>query len=255
MHRRSFLAALGAGALGSLAGCQTAVGAVALPDVPESRLKEGGWELRNRTKNETVFKKEYSFITVEAVASSVLYADAALRKEVRQDTLGAIDTDLALFSATRIDMAPSVDELGPVQAEVEDRIQQQAIAELKGRMQAAGIADIERTETASLDVASGVSAELTELSGVYRVPDIEFPVREDTTITIQGTDLSIEALLAVWAANGNYLVTGGAYPAENFARVTETDLSEAISVTIDVDLGLTPAAYREELLGLMRNVS
>ncbi len=50
-------------------------------------------------------------------------------------------------------------------------------------------------------------------------------------------------------------MAGGAYPAENFARVTEADLSDAISVTIDVDLGLTPDAYREELFELVRNVA
>lgn len=255
MDRRSFIAALGAGALGSLAGCQTAVGAVALPNVPESLLDEGGWELRGETKNETVFEKEYSFLTVEAVASSVTYADAALREQVRTDTLDTLDTDLSLFSASRIDMAPSVDELGPVRSEVKTRIRDNAVAELRSQMEAAGITDVEQTATGSLDVAGGATADLTELSGVFPVQDIEFPVREDTTLTLEGTELAVDALLAVWAGDGNYLVAGGAYPAENFARVTEADLSDAISVTIDVDLGLTPDAYRDELLELVRNVA
>ncbi|MFW5922168.1 MAG: hypothetical protein ACOCRC_02555 [Halodesulfurarchaeum sp.] len=255
MNRRTFIAALGTGALGSLAGCQTAVGAVALPDVPESLLEEGGWELREDTKDETVFEEEYSFLTVEAVASSVVYADATLREQVRSDTLDTLDTDLSLFSASRIDMAPSVDELGPVRSEVKNRIRENAVGELRSRMEAAGITDVEQTDTGSLDVAGGISADLTELSGVFPVQDIEFPVREDTTLTLAGTDLAVDAVLAVWAADGNYFVAGGAYPAENFARVTEADLSEAISVTIDVDLGLTPEAYREELLELVTNVT
>lgn len=254
MHRRSFIVALGVAALGSLAGCQTAVGSVALPNVPETTLEEGGWEQRSETKDETVFEEDYSVVTVEAVASSVTYADAALREQVRTDTLDTLDTDLALFSATRVDMVPSVDELGPVQTEVTNRIRDNAIGELRTRMETAGITDIEQTGSGSLDVASGKTADLTELSGVYPVQDIEFPVREDTTLTLEGTELAVDAVLAVWAGDGNYLVAGGAYPTENFSRVAETDLSDAISVTIDVDLGLTPEAYRDELLELVTNV-
>ncbi len=255
MNRRSFIAALGAGAIGSLAGCQTAVGAVALPEVPSEKLTDGGWELREETTNETVFEEEYGFVSVEAVASSVTYADAALREQVRTDTLGTLDTDLSLFSATRVDMAPAVDELGPVRSEVKTRIRDNAVAELRRRMETAGITDIEQGDTGSLEVAGGATADLTELSGVYPVQDIEFPVREDTTITLAGTELAVDAVLAVWSADGNYLVAGGAYPAENFARVTETDLSDAISVTVDVDLGLQPDAYRDELLELVKNVA
>lgn len=255
MNRRSFIAALGVGALGSLAGCQTAVGAVALPEVPTDKLTEGGWELVEETTDETVFEEEYTFVTVEAVASSVTYTDRELREQVSTDTLGTLDTDLSLFSATRVDMAPAVDELGPIQSEVKTRIRDNAESELRTRMQAAGITDIEQTDTGSMEVVGGETAALTELAGVFPVADIEFPVREGTTITIDGTDLRVEAVLAVWAADGNYLVAGGAYPAENFSQVTEADLSDAISVTVDVDLGLTPDTYRDELLELVTKVT
>lgn len=255
MQRRSFMAALGVGALGTLAGCQTAVGAVAPPEVPQEALQDGGWELREETNNETVFEDNYGPVTVEAAATSRTYADAALREQVRADTLGTVDTDLSLFSATRIDMAPSVDELGPVRTEVKNRIQDNARQQLRQRMEATGITDIERTGTDTIEVAGGIEADLTELSGVYPVEDIQFPVRDDTTISVEGADLGVTALLAVWAADGNYLVAGGAYPAENFVRQTESELSDAITVSIDVDLGLTPDAYREELLELVTGVT
>lgn len=254
MQRRSFIATLGAGAIATLAGCQTAVGSVAPPSVPQSELEEGGWELREETTDETVFEEEYSLVTVEAVATSRTYADAALREQISEDTLGTLDTDLSLFSATRVDVAPSVDELGPVQSEVEGRIRENAVDQLRTRMEEAGVTDIEETGTDTLGVAEGTEADLVELAGHYPVTDIEFPVTEGTTITIEGTDLRVVALLAVWAADGSYLVAGGAYPGENFVRETDTALSDAISVTIDVDLGLSPDAYREELLGLVTGV-
>ena len=254
MQRRTFLATVGAGTLGTLAGCQTAVGAVAPPSVSQDDLDAGGWTLREKTDDETVFEEAYSFVTVEAVATSRTYADAALREQVRTDTLGTVDTDLALFSATRVDIAPAVDELGPVQSEVTGRIREHAVTQLRERLEAAGISDVEETGTDTLSVAGGHEADLVELRGSYPISDITFPVKEGTTITIEGGDLQIAALLAVWAADGNYLIAGGAYPAENFTRETESALSEAISVTVDVDLGLTPEAYREELLGLVTAV-
>ncbi|MGM0371503.1 MAG: hypothetical protein ACQEQJ_03250 [Halobacteriota archaeon] len=255
MQRRSFIATLGAGAIASLAGCQTAVGSVALPSVPDDALDSGGWEQLDQTKDETVIEETYGPVTVEAVASSVTYTDAALREQVRADTLSTVETDLALFSATRIDMAPSVDELGPVRSEVKKQIRTAAIEELRAQMDAAGITNVEETGTGTIEVASGTTAEMTELTGSYPVEDMKFPVSEDTAITIEGGELPVDAVLAVWSANGNYLVAGGAYPAENFTRETDTALTDAISVSVDIDLGLTPDAYREELLDLIAGVS
>jgi hypothetical protein len=137
---------------------------------------------------------------------------------------------------------------------VKGRIEAHATAQLRDRLDAAGISDVEETGTDTLSVAGGHEANLIELQGNYPVSDITFPVQEGSTITIEGGALPIEALLAVWAADGNYLIAGGAFPAANFTRETESALSDAISVSVDVDLGLTPDAYREELLGLVTAV-
>lgn len=254
MERRRFLLAAGAGTIASLAGCQTAVGAVAPPQVPTERLEAGGWTKQSEVTDETVFEEAFGPVTVEAKASSVAYEDTELAARVREDTLGAIDATLALFTATRIDLAPSVDELGPVQGEVRSRIEETAKEQLRAELRSAGLEDVEQTETGSLEVAGGAEANRTEFTATYPVQDIEFPVRADQTLTIEGGGLAVDALLAVWAANGYYLVAGGAYPAENYARTETEALSDAISVSVEVDLGLTPEAYREELLGLVTGV-
>ncbi len=254
MKRRRFLVAAGAGGIASLAGCQTAVGAVAPPQVPTDALQSGGWTKQSETTDETVFEEAFGPVTVKAKASSVAYEDTELAARVREDTLGAIDATLALFTATRIDLAPSVDELGPVQGEVRSRIETTAREQLRTELRTAGLENIERRTTGTLEVAGGAEADLTEYTATYPVGDIEFPVTTGKTLTIEGGALSIAALLAVWAADGNYLVSGGAYPAENFATAESTALSDAISVDVEVDLGMTPEAYRDELLELLTGV-
>jgi hypothetical protein len=254
MQRRRFLQVSGAAGLTALAGCQTAVGSVALPAVPRDRLEQGGWTKQAEETDTTVFAESYGPVEVEAVASSVTYEDTALATQVAEDTLGAIETTLSIFSATRVDLAPPVDELGPIRSEVQTRIEENARTQLRTQLQEAGLQDIEQTTTGTLTVADGVEARLTEFRAVYPVEDISFPVQSGQSVTIPGTSLEIAALLAVWAADGNFLVAGGAYPAENFAQSTATELSDAISVSVDVDLGLTPESYRQELLDLVTGV-
>lgn len=254
MDRRRFLLAAGASGLATLAGCQTAVGAVAPPQVPTEDLQSGGWTKQSEVTDEGVFEESFGPVTVEARASSVAYEDTELATTVREDTLGAVDATLALFTATRIDVVPSVDELGPVQGEVRSRIEASAREQLRGELEAAGLENVERSGTGTLEVAGGADANLTEYTATYPVGDIVFPVTADRSLTIEGGALSISALLAAWAADGHYLVSGGAFPAENFATSETAELSDAISVDVEVDLGLTPEAYREEVLDLITGV-
>ncbi|MFB6268005.1 MAG: hypothetical protein ABEI31_10125 [Halodesulfurarchaeum sp.] len=254
MHRRDVLIAAGTGALASLSGCQTAVGAVALPDVPEAQLESGGWTQRAVTRGRTVFERNFGPVSVKAVASSVVYEDAALARTVKRRTLGKIEATLALFTATRIDMAPPIDELGPIQEEVESRIMDAAGQQLQTRLEEAGLEDVRKADTGTLTVDSGAEARLTTYRANYPVPDVTFPVTDGTAVTIPGTDLAIEAPLAVWASGGGYLVAGGAYPAEDYSKSVSRDLTSAISVSVDVDLGLSPESYRTELRDLMTAV-
>lgn len=253
MQRRTFLVGAGVAGLAGLAGCQTAVGAVAPPQVPTIALAENGWEQQSGSTDETVFEETYGPLTVEAVASSVAYRNVALAASVREDTLGAVGGPLALFSATRIDLAPAVDELGPIRNEVRAQIDAMAREGIREELAAAGLTDVRETGTDTIRV-DGQEASLTEFEAVYGVADIAFPIQSGRSLSIPGTDLPVTALLAVWAANGSYLVAGGAFPAANFATRTTTELSDAITVSVDVDLGLTPTDYRTELEGLITAV-
>ncbi|MFB6082004.1 MAG: hypothetical protein ABEJ67_04200 [Halanaeroarchaeum sp.] len=250
MRRRDFIAAAGTVGVGALAGCSGAIGAVAAPVVPRDRLDRGGWELQQESQ-ETVFKQSFGPVTVVAKAHSLTYSDVALRRAVAQKTLGAVDAQMALFSATRIQFDPDLTGL-PVG--VVDRTEEAARQQFVQRMRKAGLRNVTREKTGTLEVDTGESARLTSYTAEFPFDGVSFPVTEDQTVTISGAPLTVAGDLAVWRHGGSVLVAGGAYPAENFAKTTTEELSSAITVTVDIDLGLTPDSYRQEVRGLMTAV-
>lgn len=255
MNRRQFLLAAGTGAVATTAGCSTATGAVAPPTVPKVSLDENGWTQTATSSDETVFEQSFGPLTVEAVASSVTYEKTELARGLSEKTLGMVEATPTLFTATRIDLAPSLDELGPVRSEIQTEIEASARDSLESRLREAGLEDVTMTSTGTLAVDSGAEASQTEYRATYPVPDFEVPVTDDRRVTIESEDLEIESLLAVWPDDDGYLVAGGAYPAENYATSTRRELTDAISVSVDVDLGLDPAAHRAELIDLVRETT
>lgn len=257
MDRRSLLGtAAGLGLVG-LAGCSTlAEASVSPPDVPEAEMQDAGWTQTDSSQR-TLLEESYGPVTFTAEGYTVTYTDAALNDRIREATLGRVDGRLALFSATRIDFSPDIAELpgGVGRKEVLDEIEASARETFRSRLQDAGLADVTRTATGSFDVDTGESASLTEYEATYEVPAFEFPVQDGKTITIEGAGLAVRGDLAVWHHGDYGVVAGGAYAAENFARTETEDLSEAITVSVDIDLGLEPETYREELHRFMAGTS
>lgn len=253
MDRRRFVAATAAAGLAGLSGCSTAVGTVPPPRVPGALLDEGGWE-RVDELHETVFERSYGPVDVEAAAHTVLYEDTGLRADLVEKTLGQVDGQFGLFSATHVDFAPNLDNLpaGVGRAEILDQTESNARDQFAARMREAGLTDVERTGTDTLTVDTGEEASLTTFAATFPVPDITFDVTPETAITIDGGAVRVDGDLAVWHHGDYVLIAGGAYPGENFTRAVERDLSEAITVGVDVDLGLEPGAYREEVRALVR---
>ena len=105
MDRRTFLGTGAAAAAAALAGCSTAVGAVAPPDVPEDQLSEGGWEQTEQSL-ETVFEREILGQSIEAKSHTLVFEDRALREAVRDATDGAVDQSWRFFFATRLRFRP-----------------------------------------------------------------------------------------------------------------------------------------------------
>jgi hypothetical protein len=256
MNRRDYLAA-GAGlAAAGLSGCSfLAAAETPAPAVPQQRLDEGGWVETGETSG-TVLGRSYGPVTLEAVSHALRYVDQGLQTQVTDRTLGQIETALAVFFASRVDFSPNLDNLpgGVGQQEIVDQVRASSREQFEQQMRDQGLTDIEQTGEGTIDIDTGETAETTELTAVYPFEGIEFPVTDDERVTVPAADIEVSALLAVWHHGDFVLISGGAYPAETFATNVEDDLSEGITVSVDVDLGLTPAAYGEEIRGLVAGV-
>jgi len=251
MNRRRFLGGAGVVGLGALAGCTNALGSVAPPQVPDDQLSEGGWEQTDRTE-ETVLDESYGPVNVTAKSTTLTFSDTALAAEVTDKTLGRIDGTLSIFAASHIDFDPDLNNLpaGVGTKEVVSEVETQARAQFEQRMRDQGLENVERVGEEEFTTDSGKSPGLATYRGEFPVGTIEFDANGETFTLDVGT-IEVAGDLAVWNQGEYVVVAGGAYPAENYADTVSRDLSEAISVTVDVDLGLTPGEYREEVRNLM----
>lgn len=256
MNRRDYLAAgVGIGTAG-LAGCSFLAAAETLPpDVPEQQLDDGGWTRTNQS-SETVFDRSYGPVNVEAVSSTVQYVDEQLQQRVADRTLDQVQTALSVFFATRVDFSPNLDNLpgGVGREELLAEVKSNARDSFEQQMENQGLTDIETSGEGTIDIDTGETAETERLSAVYPFEGITFDVTENEAVEIPANDIDIAAMVAVWHHGDFVLISGGAYPAQTFDQVVENSLSDGITVTVDVDLGLQPDSYRTELRNLVAGV-
>lgn len=257
MNRRDYLAIGASVGAAGLSGCSSffAAAETPRPSVPTDRLESGGWE-QTEENSGTVLEEAYGPVTLTAVQHTLQYQDAELAQTVADRTLGQVQTALSVWFASRIDFSPNLDNLpaGVGQEQIVDQVRANARNQFEQQMQNQGLTGIEQTGTGSIDVDTGETAETVDLTAVYPFEGISFDVSESESVEIPPTDIAIDAVLAVWHHGDYVLVSGGAYPAENFAQSIDSDLSAGISVTVDVDLGLEPEAYREEVRSLIAGV-
>jgi hypothetical protein len=251
MNRRKFLGGASLVGLGALAGCTNAVGTVAAPEVPQDQLQDGGWEQTNRTE-ETVFEESYGPVTVTAKSTTLTFSDKVLAASVKDKTLSQIDGTLAIFSASHINFSPDLNNLpgGVGKKEIVEQAEQSAREQFKQRMRDEGLENVLQTGEEEFQTDSGASPGLTTFSADFPVGTIEYDTGAET-FSIDVGAIEVAGDLAVWNSGDYVVVAGGAYPAESFSTTTQKDLSEAISVTVDIDLGLTPEDYRTEVRNLI----
>lgn len=251
MNRRRFLGAAGVAGLAALAGCSSASASVAPPSVPEDRLAEGGWT-QTDSSEETVFEESYGPVTVTATSSSVTYEDEALAADVREKTLGQVEGPLAIYSASHINFSPDLNNLpgGVGRKEILNEVETAAEQQFEQEMRDNGLENVTKTGEEEFETESGASPGVTTFTAEFPVGAIEYDTGGET-FEIDADPIQVEGDLAVWNDGDYVVVAGGAYPGENFATTTEEELSEAISVSVDVDLGLTPGEYETEVRGLM----
>lgn len=257
--RRAYLGLAATAAASALAGCSgeeaTVSAARRPPRVPEGRIDDGGWEQMDDVTEDPAFEQSVGPVTLTASTRTLLYEDTTLRTEIADETLGRADAQLATFFATRATFDPDITSLpaGAGRQQLLDRVERQSRRAFTSRMEQAGLTGVERVDEETMETASGAEARLTNFEAAYAFDGFSVGFG-DRKITIDGGEIPVAGHLAAWIGDDSVLVTGGAYPAENFAREVTKTPSEAISLTVDVDLGLDPETYREELFGLMKRV-
>lgn len=254
-NRRKFIGAAATAVVGALAGCSSATGQLPPPQISEAKLKNGGWETVSDS-TETVFEETYLGVEVNADARTVVYEDVALRSEVTEKTLDSVDARLGTFFASRISFSPNLNSLpgGAGSDTIRTEAKGNAETKFKGQLERSGVTNISKTGETTITVETGKRVPITKYDGEYRVESMEFPIKGGETVSIEGQSLTVNAFLGAWNRGDYTFVAGGAYPGENFTDYVETRLSNAITVTVDIDLGLTPGAYRDEQYGLLKSV-
>lgn len=258
MERRTLLklggASIAAGGLTGLSGCMSAAGESPPPAVPEDRLAQNGWE-KQEDETQEVFNESYGPVTVSATAHTLAYADTQLAADLKEKTLGAINAPANMFFASRVTFNPDIDDLpaGVGQKEINERIRTHADQSIRDRMKDSGLQDISKVGTKQLEMQTGETVDATQYEATFVYDSFSYSVK-DQSITVPSGELTITGWLAVWNHDGDSLIAGGAHPAENVAFTEQKQLTEAVNITLDVDLGLTPQQYRDEILGYITSV-
>lgn len=262
MQRRQFLggtAAVGGAALAGQVGGTDADVDVRSGDGPQTPSvpvgeAPGGWAV-DRERSGTFTE---SSMGVTSTGTTIVYRDEGLSETLRQRTMGTGFEDLRMFFATRIEYSPAVDRLpfGVGRSVVVDRTESNARDRFQQRLEEAGLDDIERREVRRIDLADGPTTDLLLYDAVYPYEGFEFDAG-DSVVSVEGEPVGVEGLLAVWYDRdaSATLVAGAVNPAENYEKRVERQVTEAVDLTLDIDLGLTPGAYRQESLDLIRAVN
>lgn len=196
---------------------------------PPSVRVPDGWD-RTASTTETVF--DIRVVAVEA--HTVVFEDARLADAVR-DRTGA-DGTWRFFFASRLRFRPKTGGSKALTELVTDRADDGFVDRLRDR----GFGDVERIESRRFAVGRTEANLIRYRAAVDAVGD---GATGDAPDGREPTTVTAEAYLAVWPADGEFLVAGGAYPVS-----VDGALSEAVAPS------LAPERHREELFELIRSV-
>ena len=262
MYRRQFIGGVGAGSATALAGCADlllhSVEGRPDPHINSELLDEMGFvkiDEESVSDTETI---ETSGISQEVEIEGIthIYEDEGLRHQVRDDTLGELNASVRTLFTTKLAIDPNTSNipgvgestlLNTVEPEIEDSFHTQ--------LESMGVQDLERESESTLSVDTGEDARLYRYSGRYPYDDIEFPLSDGAAVTIPADDVAIRAMYALWVHDGFVLVAGGGFPTEDVVETIDSDVTEALSVTVDIDLALADDSHEDDLKTLMAATS
>ncbi|OKY78337.1 MAG: hypothetical protein BTN85_0827 [Candidatus Methanohalarchaeum thermophilum] len=256
MERRSFLKGLSvfglaaaAGAGGLLVYSNRALGQVPAPSVD---LKEG-WEKIDE-KTGTVFERDFGVIKVKANQHLVQYEDQAIREKIRKGTLGAVDTPIALFFASKINTNINLEQIPLIKNEVISQAKKQAKNSLLDRLKEYGIKEIKKTKSRDLDLEINKKINLSVFKGYYPIEKVKFDLK-DKDLNFSGSKLKMTAYLGAWTYNGYILIAGGVHPSQDYEKTYNKEITDLINMTLKLDLGLKPNKTKNEILSQIQSTT
>jgi len=193
------------------------------PVVPSERLD--GWR-----QTESTVEEAFSTPVVTVFTHIVVYEETDLREQIADDT--GVDLPWRFFFAGRIRLDPQK----PPSKLLTSLVRRKATAGFVDRLEDRGIEQVserDREET-RLGDSDGL---LVAYRGVFRQ-------RIEEAAGSTSLSLPVAALLAVWDADGDYHVAGGAYP-DGPPDSGPPAVVDVVSETVD------PAADHERLRALI----
>ncbi|MWV64615.1 hypothetical protein GRS48_07215 [Halorubrum sp. JWXQ-INN 858] len=259
MDRRTFLATTGTGSAVLLSGCSSPPREDDASEgehfeAPTVRHDLTVWEETDTSRD--VFNESLPLVDIEGYNHLEIYEDAALRRELSEGTMGSFDETVRVFAAGKINLVPGIDTLpfGLGSGTVLDAIESEAREEFVREMESHGLRSVTVTRTGTDEMSRGQEFRVTEFRSEFRYDGMRFPVEGMNDIHVAGGQLPVAGTLAVWHDGTDALVAGGAYPDERFEESIRNELTDLISVTVDVDLGFDPRRFEAELETLIESV-
>lgn len=261
--RRQFLAASAAAGTTAIAGCggkvETAPGEDSNKEVPAPSVDvPDGWKLTTPDSQPVVFDKGKDFgINWTAVGHTNLYENVKLRNRIKQETFERVDRPLMVAFASRVDFFPTYAHLGT--RFKQDTIDSNIRSQMRSQMEEFGLKEI-AYKGESQRMGESDPSSYHKWTGKYpikeiQIDDVEIPHVQKDSFTIGGQDLTIAGLAAVWKEGTHLLAAGGVYPAEPYGEEEQWDVSGAVHLSLQIEMGFRPNFYKNQIQSIMDSVN
>ncbi len=225
------------------------------PPTPSEEALDGRWR-KVEERRGTTRKDLLGLARVTAFHHTDVYGNEALRGEVREKTLGRVDRELMVFFVNRTRVVPSFENLlGTVsRRQLTPAVRTLARNKLEDELRRRGIRDMRINGSHDVRGSTGRKVELQRLEASYELLDTTVEIDDGHTVEFRGGDVEVNGWLGAWIRQGEVYVVGGVYPADDLERSKHVKLTEAVDVSIDIDLDIWPRPYRHEIFDLASSV-
>lgn len=247
-----------------LAGCidsETTDGEADTPDIEIGQhysVSVGETEVRTERTNEMTQRVSVGGVDIfEVPIIYEEYHNWALNQKIKQDTLNTISSNIFQTYIVKVDTgdlpeyvvesrrASIIDILDQVEQRMNQKAQEQFDTTLK----------LQETEQTPDVRSSAPTVVHRRFNGEYQYSSESFDVRGET-IEIPGQSVNVRGDMYAWdcpQADSKFVVVG-VYPGESVRQTSTHQLSDAISINVDLDLAIPHNQFHRELKSIAGSV-